>query len=416
MGSLGVRFDQKSLAALQPSEKTLTLSDPKTPGLVLRVTPTGVKTFYFVYRLGGRGTKKQWLKLGGLNELPLNRAQERARAHRVQAEAGEDPAAAIKAKLDRGKTVAEFSQTFLEKHLTHVAPKTLADYKTSIKVHILPSLGKAPIAELDRGRIQDWHSKIPSPRAANLALAVLSSLMTQAMLSGVRPEGVNPCKHVRRNPEVPRARDIRREELAAIGEALQQLKSSHSAWELAAIEVAAFCWGRVSEILSLRRDRDCYLEEGYAVIHQHKARKQMGAKTIELVPRVVEILKGLPKQDGNPYYFASRLPGGKPLSRHTLYAAWRDVCRVANVEDLHLHDFRSLAASEGEAQGVTPKTMAHLLGHTDVRTVQQHYARVRKPAAAKVAGQLADSIAEAMDSRGTSSERGSTSRDAIEPA
>lgn len=406
MGERTIKFDQKSLATLKPCEKTITLSDPKTPGLVLRVTPTGTKVYYLVFRMGGRAAKKQWLKLGNFEDLPLNRAQERARAHRVQAEHGEDPVQALKDKLVRGMTLAKFAETFEEKHCSHLAPKTLEDYKASIRVHILPALGEVPVAELDRDRIEEWHSKITKPRAANLALAVLSTMLTRAMVTGVRPEGINPCKHIRRNPEIPRARDIRREELIAIGKALRSLRGEHSPWALAAIEVAALCWGRISEILELRRDRDCFLDDGYAIVHQHKARKKMGAKTLELVPQVVEILKSLPKQDGNPYFFVGVKSDGGPLSRNTLYATWREVCRVAKVKNLHIHDFRSLAASEGEAQGVSPKSMSHLLGHTDPRTVQQHYIRVRQGSAARIAQQLANPIAEALEGRSASKEGG----------
>lgn len=404
MGDKAIKFDQKSLAAVKPREKTLTISDPKTPGLVLRVTPKGVKTYYLTFRMGGRAAKKQWLKLGSFEDLPLNRAQERARAHRVQADAGHDPAQVMKDKLNRGMTLATFAKTFEEKHCSHLAPKTLEDYKASLRVHILPSLGGVPIAELDRPRIEEWHSRITKPRAANLALAVLSAVLTRAMVNGVRPEGINPCKFVRRNPEIPRARDVRPEELVAIGEALRALEGMHTEWALGAIKVAALCWGRIGEILSLRRDRDCFLDQGYAIIHEHKARKKMGAKTLELVPQVVEILKSLPKQDNNPYFFVGKKSDGTPLSRNTLYATWREVCRVAKVENLHIHDFRSLAASEGEAQGVSPKSMSHLLGHTDPRTVQQHYTRVRQGSAARIAQQLANPIADALEGRSANKE------------
>ncbi len=65
--------------------------DPATPGLVLRIRESGVKTWSFVYRMGGRASKKQWLKLGDFSALPLNRAQKRARDLHVQVENGVDP-------------------------------------------------------------------------------------------------------------------------------------------------------------------------------------------------------------------------------------------------------------------------------------------------------------------------------------
>lgn len=402
MADQDFKFDQKGLATVRPGAKTLTLSDPKTPGLVLRVTPTGSKVYYLTYRMGGRGTKKQWLKLGTFAELPLNRIQEKARACRAQVDAGEDPAAILKAKNIAGTTVAKLAEQFKKDYLPRLAAKTQEDYRGSIKVHILPTLGEIPVADISRTQIQAWHQKIAKPRAANLALAVLSSMMTQAMLWGFRPEGLNPCSYVTRNPENPRARDIQVKELEAIGMALRQLAGEHSPWALGAIKVAALCWGRISEILSLRRDRDVFLDDGYAVIRDHKTSRKKGSKDMTLIPEVVEILKTIPEVKGNPYYFCGSLSPDAPLSRHSLHHTWLAVCKKARVKNLHIHDFRSLAASEGEAQGIPLKTMAHLLGHSDTRTVVQHYTNVRRGGATEAAKKIAAPIVKALEGETTS--------------
>ena len=391
------KFDQKSLKALKAGTQTLTLSDPKTPGLVVRITAGGSKTYYFTYRMGGRATPKKWLKVGTINALPLVRAQELARAYRTQVDAGEDPGEVMKAKAVIGKTVRDLASQFERDYAPKLSPKTQEDYKRIIQLHILPQLGKVSIAELDRSQIQAWHSKITGSRTANLSLAVLSCMMTQAMLWGLRAEGLNPCSHVSKNPEIPRSRDIRSSELEAIGKAMKKLEGTHSIWALAAIRMSALCWGRISEVLGLRRDRDCHLDEGYAVIREHKTSRKSGPKTIELAPPAVDILRALPEQKGNPFYFPSPTLKNSPLTRHGVYKTWRAVCGLAGIDDLHIHDFRSLAASEGEAQGVSPKTMAYLLGHSDPRTTLKHYAKVRKGKASEVASQLASNISAALD-------------------
>lgn len=397
MANSSVKFDQRGLRALEPREKTYSVSDPKTPGLTLRVTPNGSKTYFYVYRMGGRGSAKVWLKVAAFEDLPLNRAQELARAYRAQVDAGTSPAEAVKANATVGTKVEDLATRFKRDYLPRLAPKTQEGYTGSIDKHILPTLGKVPLLDLDRSRVIAWHRKIDGPRAANLALAVLSCMLTQAMLWGLRPEGINPCAHVQRNPEVPRARDIREDELIAIGKALRALEGRHTVWALAAIKVIALCWGRESEVLGLRRDKDCFLDEGYAIIRTHKTSRKQGAKHMVLVPQVVEILKGLPEQADNPHFFVGTLKDGAPLSRHTLYKTWKAVCEEAKVTDLHIHDFRSLAASEGEAQGVSPKTMAHLLGHSDTRTTMHHYTRIRAHRASDVASQVAAPIARALE-------------------
>lgn len=412
MANASVKFDQRGLKALEPREKTFSVSDPKTPGLTLRVTPNGSKTYYYVYRMGGREAAKQWVKVAAFEDLPLNRAQEQARAYRSQVDAGTNPAEVLKTKVAVGTTVEDLVVRFKRDYLPRLAPKTQEGYEDSIDKHILPALGKIPLLDLERSRVITWHGKIEGPRAANLALAVLSCMLTQAMLWGLRPEGINPCAHVQRNPEVPRARDIREDELVAIGKALRQLEGKHTVWSLAAIKVIALCWGRESEVLGLRRDKDCFLDEGYAIIRTHKTSRKQGAKHLVLVPQVVEILKGLPEQADNPHFFVGTQTDGAPLSRHTLYKTWRAVCEEAKVSDLHIHDFRSLAASEGEEQGVPIKTMAHLLGHSDTRTTMHHYTKVRTNRASEVACQVATPIARALDGVEVRQEEGTAAPEA----
>ena len=128
------KFDQKSLKALKAGTQTLTLSDPKTPGLVVRVTAGGSKTYYFIYRMGGRATPKKWLKVGTVDALPLVRAQELARAYRTQVDSGEDPGEIMKAKAVIGKTICDLASQFELNYVTDLSPKTQEVYKLIIKL------------------------------------------------------------------------------------------------------------------------------------------------------------------------------------------------------------------------------------------------------------------------------------------
>ncbi len=369
---------------------------PDTPGLILRIYPSGMKTWWFSYRMGGRGAKKQWLKIGNFNGLPLNRAKQIAEDYHVQVGKGIDPAKALKEASEVGMTVQEAWQRFEQEYLPNKAPKTQAEYKITARAHILPKLGKVILRDLNRDRVTRWHASIASPTAANRALALLSSILTQAIEVWEVREGPNPCRKVERNPEAPRLRDITPAELGALGRALRALEGQHSLYALAAIRLVLLCWGRVSEVLALRRDRDVFLEEGYALVRDHKGARKMGAKRLELPPQAVKVLKELPKEKENPWYFPGRRRG-EPLTRMGLYHTWLAVCAKAKVENLHLHDSRSLAASEAESQGFNPKTAAAVLGHKDTRTTEKHYARVRK--AKEAAARIAAPIAEALDGK-----------------
>jgi integrase len=166
-------------------------------------------------------------------------------------------------------------------------------------------------------------------------------------------------------------------------------------WGLAAIKVIALCAGRVSEVLSLRYDQDLFLDEGYALLREHKTAKKQGSKHLELPPEAIAIIKGLPKQKGNPWVFPGSIEG-RSYTRHGVYHIWKQVCALAKVNDLHMHDFRSFAASEGLEQGIDSRTAAKLLGHSSSRTTEKHYLKVRQRKMAEAAAQIARPIAEAF--------------------
>jgi integrase len=233
--------------------------------------------------------------------------------------------------------------------------------------------------------------------AANKALRVLSSICTQTEIWGMRQEGTNPCRHVKRFPETPRLRDIQTWELKAVGAALTKVGGAGrcSPWTIAAIKVIALCAGRVSEVLSLRHGADLFLDEGYALLREHKTSRTMGAKRLELPPEAVGIITNLPRPDGCPWVFpALRLDSHVP--RTTLRSLWGRVCRMAGVADLHLHDFRSYAASEGLELGIDARVTAKLLGHSSSRTTERHYLNARKRKTAEAAAAIARPVARAF--------------------
>jgi hypothetical protein len=91
------------------------------------------------------------------------------------------------------------------------------------------------------------------------------------------------------------------------GRALKALERRHSLWPLAALQVVALCWGRASEVLSLRRDRDVFLDQDFAIIRDHQTLRAMGAKRLGPLPSSVAIFKKLPKDRENPFFFPGQV-------------------------------------------------------------------------------------------------------------
>jgi len=88
-----------------PRSSPYEIRDTRLPGLLVRVQPSGVKTFYCEYRRGSR------VKLGRFQTFSVKEAREQAKAVLKEVYNGGDPALAIRRK----KKAVTYEQ-FLSEH------------------------------------------------------------------------------------------------------------------------------------------------------------------------------------------------------------------------------------------------------------------------------------------------------------
>ena len=98
-----------------------------------------------------------------------------------------------------------------------------------IKKRLVPLLGGRKVAEITRAEIANLHNRMSdTPYEANRCLALISKAFNLAELWGMRPEGSNPCRHVKKFPERKRKRFLSPMELARLGETLRVAESDGS--------------------------------------------------------------------------------------------------------------------------------------------------------------------------------------------
>src|ERR1700730_15183812 len=84
------KLTDTGLRSYQPRAAQYAIGDAACPGLCVRITLKGVKTFAFAYRNKGTG-KVAWLTLGPSPAVPLARAREIANASRKTVADGRTP-------------------------------------------------------------------------------------------------------------------------------------------------------------------------------------------------------------------------------------------------------------------------------------------------------------------------------------
>src|SRR5262245_38631049 len=97
------KLSDRAIKALKSKGRRYDVRDAQTPGLVVRVSPAGARTFTLQARFPGSGGKATRRTLGTYPETTLEEAREKAREWRKQVKLGIDPAVAEK----RTREVAE---------------------------------------------------------------------------------------------------------------------------------------------------------------------------------------------------------------------------------------------------------------------------------------------------------------------
>ena len=267
-------------------------------------------------------------------------------------------------------------------------PDTAHSYETSLRRHVLPRLGSRRVAEVSRGDVAALHHAMrATPYAANRMLGILSAMFTAAELWGLRPDGSNPCRHVKRFREQPRERFLSDAEYRRLGVALREAEheGTVAAPAVAAIRLLMLTGCRLSEIMTLRWE--------YVALEAAELRlpdSKTGAKVVHLGAPAVAVLSGIARGEGNPWVITGRRPGSRLASLHY---PWGRIRKRAGLDDVRLHDLRHSFASGGLLVGEGLPVIGKLLGHSQVQTTAR-YAHLAdapvKAAADRIASRIVD--------------------------
>lgn len=131
---------------------------------------------------------------------------------------GEDPAADRAAKRNAA-TVSDLAERFDKEHIAvRLKPSTAKEYRGNLRRFILPALGRLAVPEITRADVAKFHHDLRHiPYQANRCLEVVSKMFVLAEMWGLRPDGSNPRKHIRKYPEEKRERFLSAAELRRIG-------------------------------------------------------------------------------------------------------------------------------------------------------------------------------------------------------
>lgn len=156
------------------------IRDTGQPGLALRITTAGTKSFVVEAWVNGRSRRRTISKV---DRMELKDARKKAKGFIGEFAQGVDVVAEERNERKRSTTLAEVMEQYLESRV--LRPKSVKDYR-GIMERLLTDWQEKPVTQITRDMVQRRHAKITKengPAVANTSMRVLRAVLNYAAAS-----------------------------------------------------------------------------------------------------------------------------------------------------------------------------------------------------------------------------------------
>lgn len=390
----------------EPGRQQAIFMDGRTPGLGVRVTAAGSKSFIFETMLNGKTIR---ITIGDVRTWTIPEAQAKATAFKAQTDSGIDPrevkAAAIakEAAVEAGKAVAAEQGRREALQLIDVWPLYIKDRvetrqkgwsKHHLRAHNqvvqeaglprkkgagltsagpLATLRHVRLIDLDRTCIEDW-AKVEGkarPSSARLAMRLLKAFLHwcthQPEYSGLVDVSSIASKRARESlgKGMARSDKLQREQLAAWFKAVRMIGNPIIS---AYLQMLLLTGARREELAALKWD-----DVDFQWMTVRLSDKVKPYRIIPLTPYVTTLLQSLPRR--SEWVFSSATSKSGHVAEPRI--AHNDAVKSAGLPPLTLHGLRRSFASLSEWVEVPAGIAAQIQGHSPKGVRETHYLNER---------------------------------------
>lgn len=381
-----IKLTQAEVNRLQPhATKQLLYRDTETPGLALRITPGGRKTYVFNYSLFGRERR---MRISDAATCKVAEAREAAKKLRRDVDQGIDPLEKRESAA-KSPTVKTLWVDFQADHFPTISDRHRAEQVKYWDRHVLPALGNKKLSALAKRDIDELHRRISvtAPILANRVVASVRKALSYA--EGRDWVQKNVAMKVRQNREKSRKRYLSPAELNRVVKALTSMKNRQAA---GAITLLLLTGARRSEVFGAKWDEFDIPPEGTEGPAQwHKPADRVKSRvdvSVKLSPTAVDLIRKIRSEQDppSPYLFPSRT--GEPIQ--DIKKPWAWLLREAGLTDFRIHDLRHTYASLLISNGQSLAAVGEMLGHSQPQTTSRyaHLMDDQQQAAANLVGDI----------------------------
>ncbi len=347
----------RRVRAAEPRDQRYEVRDDTVQGLMLRIFPSGARTFTLASMVRGR---RRYATLGNADSMTIPEARREARkliARYIE------PAKTGNGPLTPGYPMIPFAEEFLDRQARLWKPNTRNTNASIMRKEILPAFGDLTVDAITVEQVRDWFASMSDrPGIANRAMPMLSVMMRMAELWGYRRHNTNPCKNTRRYKMKPIERSLTAEEMTRLNPVLAR----NEFWcphIVAVVRLLMLTGCRRSEVLNLR-----WHDIGPDTLKLRDSKT--GPRTVPLGEAARAHIGALPGAHDPEAFLFPRYAEAR--CEHSLIACWQAVCADAKLGRLRLHDLRHTAASHAVMAGENLSLVGKLLGHKRHRTTADY--------------------------------------------
>jgi integrase len=359
-----VKLTDTAIRAYQPRASQYAIGDASCPGLCVRITPKGVKSFAFAYRSKASG-KVAWLTIGRYPDVPLTRAREVANDARKTVANGGTPVRRAEADK-KAKTYAEVVELYCAERLT-LLRSGHATHMTLQRIGRVYGWNDRPIVAISddtaAAMLADIANRRDKKTAANQTKHVLQAMFKWAKQPGRKFVSINPFSDLPApgGPKQARDRFLSGDEIRQVWRALDQPErlgvSRDAATALRLILVTAARPGMVHGMTGAElRDLSGPSAHGPHWMLPGKRMKAGAAFITPLTGLALELIRPHLKTAPDAPLF--------DFPRCDLHGAAQQIVKRLGMNRWTPHDLRRTAATILDREGYSLEQIGALLAHT----------------------------------------------------
>jgi integrase len=353
-----MRLTDAMIAKLAPRPKRYTVRDDGMPGLYVRVTPNGTRTFTVVTT--SPAGKQTWVAIGPAPVLTLDEARERGRLaiKRIR-----DGLTAVEAPPE---TFEQVAARWVEREVEGRGFRSGKELKRMLARCVLPHIGEKVFTSVRRSDVAMLLDHIEDRHGSRQADIVLMIIRRITNWFAARADDYSPpvVRGMRRDKPPTRERVLGDDELRALWGATEGPGTFNAIVRVCLLTAAR------SRLVSHMRWDD--ISETGIWTPPKEPRAKPNA-TLRLPPVALDIITAQPRFVGNDHVFAAQRGAG-PFDSFGRGKRALDE-RMPPMPGWTVHDLRRTARSLLSRAGVRPDIAERVLGHRVGSSVAQIYDR-----------------------------------------